>query len=99
MTYIDPIDVAPDHYKLLYEDDHVRVVEMTLPAGQIDNEHSHPNEVVYFLSGGKAKIRVGDESMEAEIPDGHVMAHEPWTHQVENVGDTDIHAIIFERKE
>lgn len=36
--------------------------------------------------------------MEVDIPDGHVMAHEPWTHTVENIGDTDIHAILFERK-
>ena len=98
MTYIDPVAVSPDHYKTLFEDDEVRVLEMTLPAGVSDTEHSHPNEVVYFIKGGNAKIHVGDDAMEAEIPDGHVMAHEPWTHRVENVGATDIHAIIFERK-
>lgn len=98
MTYIDPVSVSPDNYKTLFEDDRVRVLEMTLPAGVSDTEHSHPSEVVYFLKGGKAEIHVGDEAMEAEVPDGHVMAHEPWTHRVENIGTTDIHAIIFEMK-
>jgi len=98
MTYIDPCKVSPNEYKLLFEDDQVRVVEMTLPAGVKDTEHSHPDEVVYFIKGGKARIEVGDDSMEAEVPDGHVMAHGPWTHRVENIGTTDIHAIIFERK-
>jgi hypothetical protein len=34
--------------------------------------------------------------MEAEIPDGHVMYSEPWTHTVENIGVTDVKAIIVE---
>jgi hypothetical protein len=72
---------------------------MTLPAGTSDIEHSHPNETVYFVSGGKVRIHVpGGDPMEAEIPDGHVMAHDPWTHTVENIGTKDVRAIIFERK-
>lgn len=96
MSYIDPCDVSPEYYQKLFENEHLRVVEMTLPAGHKDTEHSHPDETVYFIKGGKARIHVGDDSMEAEIPDGHVMFHEAWTHVVENIGDTDIHAIIFE---
>lgn len=98
MSYIDPCAVSPKHYKLLHENDHNRVVEMTLPPGEKDNEHSHPNELVYFITGGKARVHVGGESMEIEVPDGHVMEHEAWTHVVENIGDTTIHAIIFETK-
>jgi quercetin dioxygenase-like cupin family protein len=96
MSYIDPCHVSPEHYKVLFSNEHLRVVEMTLPAGAKDAEHSHPNETVYFIKGGKARIYVGDDSMEVEVPDGHVMYHEAWTHGVENIGDTDIHAIIFE---
>ena len=36
--------------------------------------------------------------MEADIPDGHVMWHEGWTHTVENIGTADILAIIVESK-
>ncbi len=72
---------------------------MTVKAGEKDQVHSHPSTLVYFISGGKARVLLPDgESMEAEFPDGGVMDHEPWTHQVENIGDTDIHAIIFELK-
>ncbi len=99
MTYIDPVQASPDNYKVIFENEHVRVLEMNVPAGQSDNEHSHPAETVYFISGGKAKIDLpGGESMEAELPDGTVMWHEPWTHQVSNVGSTDIRAIIVENK-
>ena len=99
MTYIDPVKAAPDNYKLLFEDDVHRVLEMTLKAGERDNEHSHTSEMVYFISGSKLRIHLpGGETVEADIPDGHVMPHEPWTHSVENIGTNDLKAIIFETK-
>ncbi|MCH8332205.1 MAG: hypothetical protein IH946_12680, partial [Bacteroidetes bacterium] len=97
--FMDPIEVASDNYRLLAEEGNVRMVEMTLEPGQRDNEHSHKNETAYFITGGKAKIYVGDDVMEMDIPDGHVMNHEAWTHSIENVGETTIHAIIFEQME
>ena len=97
MTYIDPVKSSPDNYKLLFENEHVKVLEMDLKAGKTDNEHSHRAETVYFISGGKAKIHLPNgEVMEADIPDGHVMYSEAWTHRVENVGTKDIKAIIVE---
>ena len=72
---------------------------MDLKAGESDVTHSHPSETVYFVKGGKAKIHLSDGgAMEADIPDGHVMWHEEWTHRVENQGTTDILAIIVENK-
>ena len=99
MNYIDPTTASPDNYKLLLENEQVRVMEMTLPAGTSDTQHSHNDETVYFLSGGKLKIHLPDgQAVEAELPDGHVMWHEAWTHTVENVGNTDVRAIIVERR-
>ncbi len=100
MPYIDPVQASPNNYKTLMENEHVRVLEMSLKAGAKDNQHSHPSETVYFISGGKVKIHLPDGNvMEADIPDGHVMWHEEWTHTVENVGSTDIRAIIVETKQ
>ncbi len=99
MAYIDPVEVSPNNYKVVSEDERFRVLEMNLPAGQKDEVHSHPSEVVYFITGGKAKIHLPDgQVVEADIPDGHVMSNEAWTHQVENVGSSDIKAIIVESK-
>lgn len=97
--YIDPIEASPEHYKLLFENDHVRVLEMKLKAGQIDNQHSHPSETVYFVKGSSVRVHLPEgEAVEAEFPDGGVMWHEPWTHRVENVGSSDLEAIIVESK-
>ena len=100
MEYIDPVTASPNNYKLLLEGERGRILEMTLRAGERDEVHSHPSEMVYFITRGKARISVPDgETMEAELPDGAVMEHEAWTHQVENIGTTDIRAIIFEAKQ
>ncbi len=99
MAYIDPVEVSPNNYKVLLENDQVRVLQMDLKAGETDEVHSHPSETVYFIKGGKAKIHLPDGGVvEADIPDGHVMWNEAWTHQVENAGSSDILAIIVEAK-
>jgi len=99
MIYIDPVEVSGDNYKLLLENDAVKVLEMTQKAGTSDIEHSHHNETVYFITGGKVKVHMPDGgSAELGFPDGFVMWHEAWTRRVENVGTTDIRAIIVEPK-
>ena len=98
MTYIDPVESSPNNYKVLEENEHVRMLEMIVPPGESDNLHSHPDEAVYFITGGKARVTVDGEQMEMELPDGATMLHEGWTHQVTNIGDTEIRAIIVESK-
>ena len=97
MTYIDPVQVSPQHYRLLQENDQVRVLEMTLRAGEKDEMLSHPAETVYFVRGSRVRVHLPDGgAAEVEFPDGGVMWHEPWTHQVENIGASPIRAIIVE---
>ena len=99
MAYIDPVQVSPRNYKVLLENDQVRVLQMDLKAGEKDNQHSHPAETAYFIKRGKAKIHLADGGViDAEIPDGHTMWSDAWTHTVENVGTTDIQAIVVESK-
>ena len=58
-------------------------------------EYKDPVEV----SSDNYRLLLEDgESVELDSPDGHSMKHEPWTHRVENIGTTDISAILFERK-
>jgi quercetin dioxygenase-like cupin family protein len=97
VTYIDPVQVSPTNYRVLLENERVRVVEMSLKAGEMDETHSHPAETVYFVTGGRVRLHLPDGgTAEAEFPDGGAMWHEPWTHRVENIGTSDITAIIVE---
>ena len=89
---------SPKHYTLLLENENVLVLKMTLQPGEEDNWHKHNAETVYFEDGGKAIIKTADKAMTLEIPDGYVMWHDEWEHQVKNIGNTTITAIIVEAK-
>jgi len=44
---LDAIAAAPRNHKVLYEDDHVRVLEVTVHPGEIENMHHHPCASVF----------------------------------------------------
>ncbi len=74
----DAVKVAPHVYKVLLENDRVRVLEARLEAGGRTEMHSHPAQVVYALSGGKVKFtHPGGDSVEVEMSNGEVMFCEP----------------------
>ncbi len=90
---------SPDQYRVLLENDQVLVLEMVLEPGESDRLHDHRDETVYFQQGGALRISLpGGEAMDVTVPDGHVMWHEAWTHQVTNTGSEPVMAIIVEAK-
>jgi len=92
-------EVSPEQYQLLTENDEVLVLQMLLKPGEADVQHAHRNETVYFEKGGLLRIaEVGGNTFDVNVPDGHVMWHEAWGHQVTNVGETTVKAIIVESK-
>jgi beta-alanine degradation protein BauB len=90
---------SPEQYEMIFDNDHVLVVRMVLDAGEADFVHQHNDETVYFQKGGTLRIaEMGGETFEVTVPDGHVMWHPAWTHQVTNIGNTQVVAIIVEEK-
>jgi len=90
--------VSPEQYSLLFENEHVLVLQMILKPGEADITHSHSNETVYFEKGGQLTIVENSKPFVVDVPDGHVMWHKAWSHQVTNTGDTVVKAIIVEEK-
>lgn len=90
---------SPEMYEVLLENDRALVLKMVLKPGESDAFHRHNNETVYFEQGSKLKIETpGGESVVVDVPEGHVMWHEAWTHRVTNVGEQTAIAIIVEEK-
>lgn len=90
---------SPEMYQVLLENDQVLVLKMVLKPNQADALHRHQDETVYFEKGGKLRIVTGaGKPLEVEVPDGHVMWHSAWSHQVTNIGNTDVVAVIVESK-
>jgi hypothetical protein len=54
----DPVKTSPQYYKVLLENDQVRVLEYRLKPGEKEAMHSHPAGVVYVLSGAALKFRL-----------------------------------------
>jgi len=99
-TAQDPVKVAPDIYKLVYENDRVRVLEITIPPGGKIGKHSHPDHFGYVLGPGKLRISKSDtEAMEADFTLGQVVWIPAETHWGENIGETEIRVLVTELKE
>jgi quercetin dioxygenase-like cupin family protein len=95
----DPVKTSPQYYKVLLENDQVRVLEYHLKPGEKEPMHSHPAGVVYVLSGGKLKFTYPDgRTEEKAAASGETIWREPTTHSVENVGNTEAHAIAIDLK-
>ena len=95
----DPVKISPQFYKVLLENDQVRVLEYRLKPGEKEPMHSHPAGVVYVLSGAKLKFTDPDgKTEERAAASGETIWRDPTTHAVENVGNTEAHAIAIDLK-
>lgn len=95
----DPLKAAPDMYRLLFENDRVRVMEVTFEKGEKIAPHSHPDHTIYVLDAGKLDIHVGDKVTHADVAAGQVMFVPAETHWAVNVGDTKLRLLVTELKE
>ncbi len=95
----DPVKTSPQYYKVLLENDRVRVIEYRLKPGEKEPMHSHRAGVVYVLSGATLKFSYADGRTEEKIAGtGETIWREPVTHAVENIGKTEAHAIAIDLK-
>ena len=97
----DATKLAPQYYKTLLENRHVRVVDYRMPAGDKEPMHSHPKGVVvYYFTD--AKMRVSSPSgktTEAFSKAGDVVWRDPVTHAAQNIGNNEVHSLLIEPKE
>lgn len=95
----DMVKVAPKNTKVLVDNDQVRVIEVSLKPGEKLPMHSHPANVVYFVTGGKTKTTLADgKVMETEHKAGEATWSEPVTHSNENAGTMATKALVVELK-
>jgi quercetin dioxygenase-like cupin family protein len=96
----DAAKVDPDHYKVEFENDQVRIIRITYAPGEKSVMHEHPDGVVVFLTGG------GETTM--HLPDGTSIkttsekGQASWApagkHLPENTSDKPVEAILIELK-
>jgi quinol monooxygenase YgiN len=95
----DPVPLYPENYKVLLENDRVRVLDFQLRKGATEKLHSHPAAVTYVLSPFKIRFTFPDGTTRIrEAKAGDVLFGEAVTHSPLNIGDTDAHGILVELK-
>lgn len=96
----DPVKVSPETHKVILENERVRVLEVRVKPGEKVPTHSHPPNVVYFLSDAQERFTFPDgTTKDREDRAGVAFWSEAVTHAAENVGGTEIHVVQIELKE
>ena len=95
-------ELPEPYYKVLFENDAVRIVDHKLETGGTEPEHTHAPMLAYFVQGATVMVTEADGSTsEVTIPTGAFLGVDNlrwWTHALENTGDTPLHSILIELK-
>jgi quercetin dioxygenase-like cupin family protein len=95
---LDPTVTNADHYRVILENDKVRVLEYTDGPGDETTPHEHPDSVMYTLSSFKRRLMSGDFQMEVELDAGTVLWLPAQQHHAKNIGQTPTHVVFVELK-
>ncbi len=95
----DALNAAPHAYRLVLENDRVRVLEYRAAPGVKAEMHSHPDIIAVALRGGKLRFTLQNgETANAELADGETQFFEATEHMTENMGTSELHVVIIELK-
>jgi quercetin dioxygenase-like cupin family protein len=96
---LDPVASNPEHYKVVFENDRVRVLEYSDEPGDKTTPHQHPDSIMYTLSTFKRLLVSGDVQREVELEAGSVGWLPAQEHRGENIGNTPTNVLFVELKE
>ena len=98
-TSQDPVKLSPRYYKVLLENDQVRVLEYRLKPGEKEPMHSHTPGVLYIFGDAKLRTTYPDGRTEESVSGaGEARWRSPVTHSLETIGNTEAHALAVEPK-
>jgi len=91
--------VAPNVYTVLFENDRIRLLQVTMEPGVSSAQHSHPDYLVYALSDGTVRLSdASGQAAEVPIKAGDVMWRDAEVHSAVNTGKVTLSALFFELK-
>jgi hypothetical protein len=99
----DAVQSQPQSFRVAFENDKVRVLDYNGRPGMGvcgDGMHSHPAHLTVNLSNGKVRMKTPDGKVEvhSDIPIGAVFWSDGETHEVENIGGTNVRILLIELK-
>ena len=95
----DPIEANPGKYRVLFENESVRLLEYRDQPGEQSQPHEHPDHLVYSLTDWQREFILEDGTVvPGQAKAGDVIWIEANRHSGRNSGQVPTHALIFEVK-
>jgi hypothetical protein len=95
----DSVDADPQHYKVEFENERVRVVRARYGARERSVMHAHPELVCVFLTDAHFRFTYPDgKSEDIHAKAGDIMPHEAFQHLPESENDAPFEAVLVELK-
>ena len=97
--YDDIVAIAPESHEVIFENDTIRVLKVTVPPGGTVGMHRNPENINYILKPGT--LRLIDPSgsvVDVQLLEGQVIPAPKGSHAVENIGDTEVQTVCIELK-
>jgi hypothetical protein len=100
----DAAKVQPNSYKVVFENDRMRVLEYNSRPGMGacgQGMHTHPAHLTVVVTGGKTRLKLPDGSIkDITSKDGDVF----WTeadipHEIENISGRNLRLLLIETKD
>lgn len=96
---LEVLEVAPRNFKLLMENDLVRVFDVTINPGEKVAMHANGPAVIYVFNDGRLKHTYPDGRVRDVVAvSGALVWDNPEAHETENTGETVIHSLKIELK-
>jgi hypothetical protein len=98
MLHKDPVTTNPGLYRVVMENDRVRVLEYRDRPGDRTTPHAHPDSVMITLTAFRRRLVAGDTTREVEMAAGVASWLGAQEHSGENIGETETHVFFVELK-
>ncbi|GAA0744393.1 cytoplasmic protein [Dactylosporangium roseum] len=95
----DPAVTDPHLYRVVFENERVRVLEYRDGPGDRTSPHRHPDSVMVTLSAFRRRISSGGREADVDLPAHEVRWLAAQEHSGHNTGTTDTHTLFVELKE
>lgn len=96
---LDPVATNPEHYRVLFENDRVRVLGYADVPGDATTPHDHPDSVMVTLTGFERRLSTPAAERDVQLPAGAAVWLPAQRHRGENIGSTPTQVVLVELKE
>jgi quercetin dioxygenase-like cupin family protein len=95
----DIAKISPGIHEVIFENDQIRVLKVTVKPGDTVPMHRNPENINYILRPGTLRLTGTDGSVQdVALTEGQVIPAPVSSHAVENIGQTELQTICIELK-